>query len=41
VAKIQVVSLVPGDATTELSICLKVSGELPTDNFSDYYIQEK
>ncbi len=39
--KIRVDSLIPGDVNSELSYCSKVSGELPIDNFSDYYIQEK
>jgi len=41
VGSLRVVSLVPGDAVTELSICSKVSGELPTSGFDGYYIQEK
>ena len=41
VSKIKVVTLVNGDVTTELSICSKISGELSTDNFNEYYIQEK
>lgn len=41
VAKLQVVSLISGDATTELSTCTKISGDLPSDNFTEYYIQEK
>lgn len=41
VGKIKVVSLVTGDVNTEISICTKVSGELPLTNFTDYYIQEK
>jgi len=40
VAQLKVISLIPGDATTELSSCSKLSGELPTENFSEYYIQE-
>lgn len=41
VGKIKVISLVPGEVTTELSICSKVSGELPTANFEEYYVLEK
>jgi curli biogenesis system outer membrane secretion channel CsgG len=41
VGKIKVVTLVKGDVNTELSICSKTSGELPTVNFIEYYIQEK
>ncbi len=41
VAKLKVISLVDGDAISELSICSKISGELPKDDFTDYYIQEK
>ncbi len=40
VGKISVVSLIPGDVNTEISLCIKLSGELPTSDFSDYYIQE-
>jgi len=40
VGKIKVVSTVPGTEITELSICTKLSGELPQQDFSDYYIQE-
>jgi len=41
VGKIKVLSLVKGDVTTEISVCEKVSGEIPTSNFADYYINEK
>ncbi len=41
VGKIKVVTLVKGDVNTELSICSKASGEIPTVNFIEYYIQEK
>ena len=41
VGKVKVVSLVKGDVNTEISICSKVSGELPTTGFAEYYIQEK
>ena len=40
VAQLKVTSLISGVATTELSTCSKISGELSTDNFTDYYIQE-
>jgi curli biogenesis system outer membrane secretion channel CsgG len=39
--KIKVITLVKGDVNTEMSICSKVSGELPVANFTEYYIQEK
>ncbi|MDD8018710.1 MAG: CsgG/HfaB family protein [Bacteroidota bacterium] len=41
VGKLKVVSIVQGDVTTELSICSGVGGDLPKDNFGDYYIEEK
>lgn len=41
ISKLKVVTLVSGDINTELSICSKVSGELPTTDFTEYYIQEK
>lgn len=40
VSRIKVVSTVPGTEITELSICSKLSGELPMEDFSEYYIQE-
>jgi curli biogenesis system outer membrane secretion channel CsgG len=40
VGKLKVISTVPGTEITELSICTKLSGELPVQDFSDYYIQE-
>jgi len=40
IGKIRVDSIVSGDVNTELSICTKLSGELPTDEFAEYYIQE-
>lgn len=40
IGKIRVASVVPGDVNTELSICTKLSGEPPTTEFADYYIQE-
>jgi len=40
VGTIRVASLVPGDVNSELSICTKLSGELPTTDFVDYYVQE-
>ena len=40
VGKIKVVSTVPGTEVSELSICSKLSGELPIENFSDYFVQE-
>jgi curli biogenesis system outer membrane secretion channel CsgG len=41
VGKIQVDSTIPGDALTELSVCSKISGEIPVEDFENYYIQEK
>lgn len=41
VGKIKVISLVKGDVTTEVSMCAKESGELPTTGFAEYYVQEK
>jgi len=40
IGKIRVTSVVSGDVNTELSICTKSSGELPTTGFTEYYIQE-
>lgn len=40
IGKIKVISTIPGTEVTELSICTKLSGELPQQDFSDYYIQE-
>jgi curli biogenesis system outer membrane secretion channel CsgG len=40
IGKIKVISTVPGTEITEISICTKLSGELPQQDFSDYYIQE-
>lgn len=40
VGKIKVISTVPGTEVTELSVCTKLYGELPEQDFSDYYIQE-
>jgi curli biogenesis system outer membrane secretion channel CsgG len=41
VGTINVLSLIAGDVTTEMSVCGKGTGALPTSNFTDYYIQEK
>jgi curli biogenesis system outer membrane secretion channel CsgG len=41
VGQIKVLSVVKGDVNTELSICKKTSGDLPTSDFKEYYIQEK
>ncbi len=41
VGKIQVTSVIPGNVNTEISFCTKVEGEIPTKEFSDYYIQEQ
>jgi curli biogenesis system outer membrane secretion channel CsgG len=41
VGKIKVNSLVKGDISTEISICDKLSGEVPTTDFKNYYIEEK
>lgn len=40
VSRIKVISTIPGTEITELSICSKLSGELPLEDFSEYYIQE-
>ena len=40
VSRIKVISTIPGTEITELSICSKLSGELPVEDFSEYYIQE-
>ena len=41
VGRIRVDSTVPGDALTELSMCSKLSGDIPIKDFGNYYIQEK
>jgi len=41
VGKVKVQSLIPGDVTTELSVCIKETGEIPATNFTEFYIQEK
>ena len=41
VGKIKVESTIPGDALTELSVCSKLSGDIPTEELTNYYIQEK
>lgn len=41
IGKIKVVSIIAGDVNSELSVCMKVSGDLPTSEFTDYYVQEK
>lgn len=41
VGKLKVLSTVDGDAISELSICSLSDGELPKENFEEYYIQEK
>jgi curli biogenesis system outer membrane secretion channel CsgG len=41
VGQIKVLSIVPGDVNTEVSICAKSSGDIPTSDFNNYYIQEK
>ncbi|MDP1675414.1 MAG: CsgG/HfaB family protein [Bacteroidota bacterium] len=41
IGKLKVTSTVPGDVTTELSICSSINTDLPKDNFGDYYIEEK
>ncbi len=40
VGKIKVQSLIPGDVTSELAVCVSLNSELPKDNFGDYYIEE-
>lgn len=41
IGKIKVILMIPGDVITELSVCTTLSGELPKDNFIDYYIEEQ
>jgi curli biogenesis system outer membrane secretion channel CsgG len=41
IGKVKVLSLIPGDVGTELSVCVKIDGDLPTTSFTDYYVQEK
>lgn len=41
IAKLKVITTVDGDAVSELSICSLVNGELPKEEFGDYYVQEK
>jgi curli biogenesis system outer membrane secretion channel CsgG len=41
VGKLKVISLVKGDINSEISICDKLSGELPTSEFNNYYLEEK
>ncbi len=41
VGKIKAVSFIPGDVTTELSVCTQISGEIPLEDFNNYYIQEQ
>jgi hypothetical protein len=38
--KIKVVSTVKGDVNTELSMCVRISGAVPTADFDEYYVQE-
>ncbi|HTY57445.1 MAG TPA: CsgG/HfaB family protein [Bacteroidota bacterium] len=40
VGKIGVTTVVPGDVNTEVSMCTKISGDLPTAGFTEFYIQE-
>ena len=40
IGKLRVLSLISGDVSTELSVCVKMSGDLPTASFADYYVQE-
>ncbi len=41
IARLKVLETVDGDILSEISICTLQSGELPKDNFINYYIQEK
>ncbi|MBI5726408.1 MAG: curli production assembly protein CsgG, partial [Ignavibacteriales bacterium] len=41
VGRIKVTALIKGEVDSELSLCSKVSGELPESDFTEYYIQEK
>ncbi len=40
IGDIKVVSLLGTTEPNEVSICTKISGEIPKDNFNNYYIQE-
>ncbi len=40
VGRIRVESVIPGDVTTELSICKKVSGEVPSSDFGNIIVGE-
>ena len=40
IGQIQVASLVHGDVTTEVSICSGVSGDLPTMDFTEVFVEE-
>jgi curli biogenesis system outer membrane secretion channel CsgG len=41
VGKIKVITTVPGDITSEISICAVVNGDIPQEKFSEYYVEEK
>ncbi|MFA6541284.1 MAG: CsgG/HfaB family protein, partial [Bacteroidota bacterium] len=41
IGTLKVVSLISGDILTELTVCSGSNGELPKDNFTEYYIEEK
>jgi len=40
VGEIKVISLVGTSEENEVAICTKVAGQIPTENFTNYYIQE-
>jgi curli biogenesis system outer membrane secretion channel CsgG len=40
IGQLRVVSVLPGDVNTEVSVCERYSGDLPIGDFEDYYIQE-
>jgi len=40
VGRIRVESVAPGDVTTEISICKKVSGEIPSSDFGNLIVGE-
>ena len=41
IGQIKVISIIPGDVNTEVSLCTKIAGDIPVNNFSEYYVQEK
>jgi len=41
IGQLQVASLVPGDVTSEVSICTAIAGDIPTSEFSDLFAGEE